>query len=210
MSRTLLTLLVVVLSFLLGMAALTLYQDRREEQHVQEEATVLLERVRNVMKLVTVEGDVSELFSSTSSRNVTLYLPLPSQFSFDKKATVEVRGKVLVGYDLEQLDLSIDPDRRVLTIRNLPEPEILAIDHELVYRNLDESWFNTFTAEDYSRLNRRAKERLREAALQSSLLAGAQVQGNTVIEGIEYLTRSAGYELVVEGGQGYPLGGPRE
>ena len=210
MSRTLLTLLVVVLSFLLGMAALTLYQDRREEQHVQEEATVLLERVRNVMKLVTVEGDVSELFSSTSSRNVTLYLPLPSQFSFDKKATVEVRGKVLVGYDLEQLDLSIDPDRRVLTIRNLPEPEILAIDHELVYRNLDESWFNTFTAEDYSRLNRRAKERLREAALQSSLLAGAQVQGNTVIEGIEYLTRSAGYELVVEGGQGYPLDGSRE
>ena len=203
-------LLVVVLSFLLGMAALTLYQDRREEQHVQEEATVLLERVRNVMKLVTVEGDVSELFSSTSSRNVTLYLPLPSQFSFDKKATVEVRGKVLVGYDLEQLDLSIDPDRRVLTIRNLPEPEILAIDHELVYRNLDESWFNTFTAEDYSRLNRRAKERLREAALQSSLLAGAQVQGNTVIEGIEYLTRSAGYELVVEGGQGYPLDGSRE
>ena len=199
-------LLVVVLSFLLGMAALTLYQDRREEQHVQEEATVLLERVRNVMKLVTVEGDVSELFSSTSSRNVTLYLPLPSQFSFDKKATVEVRGKVLVGYDLEQLDLSIDPDRRVLTIRNLPEPEILAIDHELVYRNLDESWFNTFTAEDYSRLNRRAKERLREAALQSNLLAGAQVQGNTVIEGIEYLTRSAGYALVVEGG---PLGGPR-
>ena len=210
MSRTLLTLLVVVLSFLLGMAALTLYQDRREEQHVQEEATVLLERVRNVMKLVTVEGDVSELFSSTSSRNVTLYLPLPSQFSFDKKATVEVRGKVLVGYDLEQLDLSIDPDRRVLTIRNLPEPEILAIDHELVYRNLDESWFNTFTAEDYSRLNRRAKERLREAALQSNLLAGAQVQGNTVIEGIEYLTRSAGYELVVEGGQGYPLDGSRE
>ena len=191
-------LLVVVLAFLLGMATLTLYQDRREEQRVHEEATVLLERVRNVMKLVTVEGDVSELFSATSSRNVTLYLPLPSQFSFDKKATVEVRGKVLVGYDLEQLELSIDPDRRVLTISNLPEPEILAIDHELTYRNLDESWFNTFTAEDYSRLNRRAKERLREAALRSELLAGAQVQGNAVIEGIEYLTRSAGYELVVQ------------
>jgi hypothetical protein len=198
MSRTLLMLLVVVLAFLLGMAALSIYQGQQEEQHVREEATVLLERVRNVMKLVTVEGDVSELFSSTSSRNVTLYLPLPSQFSFDKRATVEVRGKVLVGYDLEQLDITIDPDRRVLTLRNLPEPEILAIDHELVYRNLDESWFNTFTAEDYSKLNRRAKERLRDKALESKLLERARAQGAGVIEGIEYLARSAGYAVVVE------------
>ena len=197
MNRTLLLLLSVVLAFLLGMAALSLFQAREREQQVHEEATVLLERVRNVMKMVTVEGDVSELFSSTSSRNVTLYLPLPSRFSFDKKATVEVRGTVLVGYDLEQLDITVDPDRRILTLGNLPEPEILAIDHELIYRDLNESWFNTFSAEDYSRLNQRAKERLRDEALTSGLLARARVQGNAVIEGIEYLARSAGYEVVV-------------
>ncbi|THH35510.1 DUF4230 domain-containing protein [Neolewinella litorea] len=199
MNRILLTVLVVVLSFLLGVAALSLWNSHREEQRVHEEATILLERVRNVMKLVTVEGDVSEIFHATSSRTVTLYLPLPSQFSFDKKATVEVRGTVLVGYDLEQLDISLDPDRRVMTIRNLPEPEILAIDHEMIYRNLDESWFNTFSAEDYSRLNRRAKERLHDAALESELMARAREQGNAVIDGIGYLAGSAGYELVVEG-----------
>ena len=198
MNRTLLTLLVVVLAFLLGMAVLTLWQDHRQEQVVQDEATILLERVRNVMKLVTVEGDVSEIFNSTSSRNVTLYLPLPSQFSFEKQATVEVRGTVLVGYDLEQLDITLDPDQRVMTIRNLPEPEILAIDHELTYRNLNESWFNSFTAEDYSRLNRRAKERLRDEALSSELMARAREQGNSVLEGITYLAESAGYEVVVE------------
>ncbi len=198
MNRTLLTLLVVVLAFLLGMAVLTLWQDHRQEQVVQDEATILLERVRNVMKLVTVEGDVSEIFNSTSSRNVTLYLPLPSQFSFEKQATVEVRGTVLVGYDLEQLDITLDPDQRVMTIRNLPEPEILAIDHELTYRNLNESWFNSFTAEDYSRLNRRAKERLRNEALSSELMARAREQGNSVLEGITYLAESAGYEVVVE------------
>lgn len=202
MNRALLTLLVVVLSFLLGVAVISLWNNHQEEQRVHEEATILLERVRNVMKLVTVEGDVSEIFHATSSRNVTLYLPLPSRFSFDKKATVEVRGTVLVGYDLEQLDISLDPDRRVMTIRNLPEPEILAIDHELIYRDLDESWFNTFSAADYSRLNRRAKERLHDAALESELLARAREQGNSVIQGIGYLAGSAGYELVVEEGSG--------
>ena len=198
MTRIVLLLLVAVFAFLLGITAYGWYQAHEQEQHVQEEATILLERVRNVMKLVTVEGDVSELFSSTASRNVTLYLPLPSQFSFEKKATVEVRGTVLVGYDLEQLDITVDPDNRVLTIGNLPEPEILAIDHELIYRDLNESWFNTFDAEDYSRLNQRAKERLRDEALKSNLLARARVQGNSVIEGIEYLARNAGYKVVVE------------
>ena len=201
MNRTVLTLLVVVLAFLLGMAALTVYQNHQRDQEVREEATVLLERVRNVMKLVTVEGDVSELFSSTTTRNVTFYLPLPSKFSFEKKATVEVRGTVLVGYDLEQLEISVDPDRRVLTIGNLPEPEILAIDHELIYRDLNESWFNSFDADDYSRLNQRAKERLRNAALQSELMTRARAQGNGVIESIGYLARSAGYEVVVEGAE---------
>ncbi|CAH1001044.1 hypothetical protein LEM8419_02013 [Neolewinella maritima] len=201
MNRTVLTLLVFVLAFALGIASLALWQSRQQDQRVHEEATILLDRVRNVMKMVTVEGDVSELFSSTSSRDVTLYLPLPSRFSFDKKATVEVRGTVLVGYDLEQLDISVDPDRRILTLRNLPEPEILAIDHELVYRDLNESWFNSFSTEDYSRLNRRAKERLRDEALESDLLARARVQGNAVIEGIEYLARSAGYEVVVVEGE---------
>lgn len=200
MNRLLLTLLIAVFAFLLGITAYGWYQARQQDQRVHEEATILLERVRNVAKLVTVEGDVSELFSSTSSRNVTLYLPLPSRFSFQKKATVEVRGTVLVGYDLEQLDITVDPDRRVLTIRNLPEPEILAIDHELIYRDLNESWFNTFSAEDYSRLNKRAKERLRAEALSSELMARARVQGNSVIEGIGYLAGGAGYEVVVKEG----------
>jgi hypothetical protein len=198
MRRLLPILLIVVLSFLLGMAALSLYNANRAEQHIQEEATILLERVRNVTKLVTVEGDVNELFSSTSSRQVDLYLPLPTRFNFDKKATVEVRGTILVGYDLEQLDLSIDPEARTLTVGNMPEPEILAIDHELIYRNLEESWFNSFTAADYSRLNQRAKERLREEALGSELMARARVQGLAVIESLEYLVAGAGYTLIVE------------
>ena len=207
MNRTLLTLLVALFAFALGIAAYGWYSARSQEQRVREEATVLLERIRNVMKLVTVEGDVTELFTSTSSRNVTMYLPLPSKFSFDKRATVEVRGKVLVGYDLEQLDITVDPDRRTIVLRNLPQPEILAIDHELIYRDLDESWFNTFTAEDYSRLNQRAKERLRDEALNSKLMARAQVQGNTVIEGIEYLAKNAGYEVIVYASDALPSEG---
>ena len=58
----------------------------------------------------------------------------------------------------------------------MPEPTILAIDHELIYRDLNESWFNSFTVEDYSELSRNAKEKLREKAVESELLDAAREQ----------------------------------
>lgn len=194
------TLLAVVLAFVLGAAALQLYQGQRRARQLTEDSSVLLERVRGVLKMVTVEGDIHEIYNSTQSRDVTLYLPLPTRFSFDKRATVEVRGTVLVGYDLEKLDLRVEADSRRVLISNLPEPEILAIDHELDYRDLEESWFNTFTARDYSELNRRAKEVLRNKALESRLTEEAARRGGDVLEGLRFLVEGAGYELVVTPG----------
>ena len=199
MTRLLSLLAIIVLAAALGAFAFKTYADNQSNRVVAENATVLLERVRKVAKLVTVEGDVNEIFNSRQERNVTLFLPLPTRFSFQKEATVEVTGTVLVGYDLEGVDFSIDEAARTLTVRNLPEPEILAIDHQLAYRNLEESWFNDFTAKDYTELNRRAKERLRDKALESRLLEEARAEGSGVLEGIRFMAAAAGYELVVEG-----------
>ncbi|MEM6772908.1 MAG: DUF4230 domain-containing protein, partial [Bacteroidota bacterium] len=190
------TLVIVILAFLLGAAAFWGFS-QGAQRVTKEDATILLEQVRKVTKLVTVEGDVSEVFNSTQDKNVTLYLPMPTRFSFRKEAIVQVQGTVLVGYDLEQLQIDVDANSRTLTVSNLPEPKILAIDHELIYRNLEESWFNTFTAEDYSALNKQAKERLREEALQSELIEEARTQGNALIETIDFLATGAGFELVV-------------
>lgn len=199
MRRIIPTLVIIVLSFLLGAAVFWSFS-RTGEQVTEEKATILLEQVRKVTKLVTVEGDVSEVFNSEQTKNVTLYLPLPTRFAFQKKAMVQVHGTVLVGYDLEQLTIDVDVDSRTLTIGNLPEPKILAIDHELSYKNLEESWFNSFTAEDYSALSQRAKERLRDEALQSKLIDKARAQGNALIETIDFLATGAGFELVVKDG----------
>lgn len=190
-------LLTAIIAFLLGLGVFWLTM-RSAPDTSEASATILLEQVRKVTKLVTVEGDVSEIYNTTKTRNVTLYIPLPATFGFDKKATVQVQGTVLVGYDLEQLRIDIDETNRTITIGNLPEPEILAIDHELTYRNLEESWFNTFSAEDYSAINREAKDRLRSEALKSRLMEEARLRGNGVIETIGFLAQAAGFKLVLE------------
>lgn len=191
-------LITALLAFLLGLAVFWGFNNASSNE-TRTEATVLLEQIRKVTKLVTVEGDVSELYNSTKTRNVTLYLPLPARLRFDKTATVEVRGKVLVGYNLEQLDVKVDDATRTVRISNLPEPEILAIDHDLIYRNLEESWFNSFTAEDYSALNLEAKDRLRDEALQSKLISAARLEGNGLIETIRFLVEASGYSFELEG-----------
>ena len=198
MSKLTAILTTALLAFLLGLAVFWGFS-RSSETETRTEATVLLEQIRKVTKLVTVEGDVSEIYHSTKTRNVTLYLPLPAHLRFDKEATVQVQGKVLVGYDLEQLKIDVDDASQTVTLSNLPEPDILAIDHELTYRNLEESWFNSFTAEDYSALNKEAKDRLRDEALKSKLMEEARLEGNGIIETIRFLVEAAGYSFVLEG-----------
>ncbi len=197
--RTLYTsLIIAVLAFLLGIAAFWGFT-HNSQTIIEQNATVLLEQVRKVTKLVTVEGDVSEVFNSTNNREVTLYLPLPARFSFRKEAMVQVQGTVLVGYNLEEMALDVDEATRTLRLSNLPEPEILAIDQDLTFKNLEESWFNTFTAEDYSAMSREAKRAMEEKVMSSGLMDAARLEGNNLIETINIIAKGMGYTVELEG-----------
>lgn len=163
----------------------------------QTEATVLLERVREVCKLVTVEGEFSELYNETNHREVTLYLPIPTNWNFSRSAILEVTGKVLVGYDMENVSITVDSTQKRISLSNLPQPEILAIDHEVKYRNLEESFFNGFSADDYTQLNRNAKAALHKKAIQSDLIDRARAQGNEMVDAIRFMAEVIGWEVVV-------------
>lgn len=194
------TIVAIVLAFLLGMAAFWGFNRAGgPELSTEEQSTILLQQVRKVMKLVTVEGDIAEMFDSKQTKTYTLYLPLPTPIAFEKEAAVEVSGKVLVGYDLEEVRLDIDQESRTLRISNLPEPEVLAIDHQVKFKHVKESWWNTFSSDDYSKLNKRAKARLHDKALTSHLVEEARQQGNGLIETIELLAKASGFSVEVEG-----------
>lgn len=198
MSKRIFSIIALVAVFALGII-ITRWFYRAEQQEIREtQSTILLDKVEDVMKLVTVEANFNELYNETRTRPVTLYLPLPSTFTFDKKAILEVRGKVLVGYDLEKVRITADSTDRVLRLSNLPQPEILSIDHEVAFRNLEESWFNSFSAEDYTSLSANAKEVLRKKVIESQLLDRARDQGNRMIDVIRFMAESAGWRVELE------------
>ncbi|RME95015.1 MAG: DUF4230 domain-containing protein [Bacteroidetes bacterium] len=181
---------------LLGLGAWLSWRWQDADEPAKEvEATVLLERVREVCQLVTVEAQLSEVYNETNLREVTLYLPIPTQWQFSKRAMLEVQAKVLVGYDMEQLSITIDSAAKLITLSNLPEPTILAIDHELKYRDLDESFFNSFTPEDYTQLNANAKAVIREKAVAAGLLEDARQRGNAMLNAIEFMAANMGWRV---------------
>lgn len=170
--------------------------NNKSKEATNVSATVLLERVREVCQLVTVEGEFSEIYRETNLRDVTLYLPIPTHWTFSKKALLQVKGKVLVGYDMKQVSIKIDSSAQLITLTNLPEPSILAIDHDIKYLNLEESFFNEFTPEDYTQLNANAKKMLRKKASESPLIDQAQKQGIHLLDAINFMANGIGWKVV--------------
>lgn len=193
MSNKLINVIVLLGVFIFGTWIARLYY-QEPEITTETDATVLIQNIKDVCKLVTIEAELQEIYDEKSNRNITVYLPLPTNFTFSKKASIEVVGKVLVGYDLEKITIDVDSTNKVLYIRNLPDPEIISIEHDVIYRSLDESFFNSFTPNDFTQLNKNAKAVLKQKAIEEKLLDRAEEQGNEVLRVIQFMTNGFGWE----------------
>ena len=154
----------------------------------KEQSDVLLERVKNVYKLVTVEGHLSEVYSYEDYWGY--------DFSpFRKKALIRVKAKVSIGYDLDEMEITALPEEKKIVISQLPEPSIISIDHTLDYYDITQGTFNSFTKEDYNKLNTNAKDFIVQKANESELLDTAKKQGNQALEMMEFMVENTGWEL---------------
>jgi hypothetical protein len=161
----------------------------REKVVTQAEASVLLEKMRTVAKLVTVEGYFTELYSHKDYWKYDWWI-------FRKKALLRVKARVSVGYNLEGLDIKADTATKTISIRNVPkEPEIISIDHSIDYYDISEGSFNSFTPEDYNKLNKKARDLIEQKARESDLIKQAREQGIEILDLIRFIGESAGWTV---------------
>jgi hypothetical protein len=191
MSKGIFQMLFVVAAFLVGGWLSYRYFVPSSKKPV-EDATVLLEKIQAVTKLITVEGQFSEIYNYSEYQGYFTML-------WDKKVLVRVRATVSVGYDLERLSIVADPVSKTIRMSALPEPEILSIDHSLDYYDISQGLFASFTPDDYNRINRRAKELIRDQAAKSHLMDAAEEQADKMLELIQFMVQSAGWNLVIVG-----------
>jgi hypothetical protein len=180
-------LLAIVAMFLLGGY---LVHRHYQVQLFQKEtsAQVLLERVQAVTKLITVEGYFSELYDYKDH----YYFDISP---FQKKALLRVKAKVSVGYDLEKLKIETDETTKTLTISNMPDPQILSIDHEIDYYDLQNGAFNSFSSKELTQLNQNAKDLIEENARKSTLFEQAENQSVEMMDMIKLMVESVGWTV---------------
>lgn len=158
---------------------------------VQEDSQVLLQQIQQVYKLTAVEGYFSEVYDYSDYWGYDLSI-------FRRKALIRVKAKVSVGYDMEKVTFDSDPLNKTIYIRNLPEPTILSIDHDLDYYDITEGVFNSFTADDYTKISGKAKAYIQDQALKSPLLENARQQREKMFAALRVMIDNAGWKLVVE------------
>ena len=182
---------------------------KEKQKDPVEQSQILVEKINKVCKLVTVEGHFVEHYDYGDPPAGPVFIgPFINWDALwpRKSARLRVRAKVLVGYDLGRIQVEALPEEKTITISNLPQPDILSVDHEIDYFDKTESIFRPLTGEDYVKIGKGAEEKIREAARQSDLLKAAQEQGNELFDLIEFMVTNAGWTLVVR--QEEPAAGP--
>lgn len=184
-------LLFTILAVFAAGVFVTRWYFKRTEAQVTENGVVLLERIKQVAKLVTVEGYFSEIYDYQDYYGYDLSF-------FRKKALIRVKAKVSVGYDLEKMQVTALPETKTIRISGIPPAEILSIEHDLDYYDVQEGFFNEFSTEDYNRVNANAKDFIRKKALESDLTKTALSQRNTLLETMKFMAEGMGWKLEIE------------
>lgn len=156
----------------------------------EADATVLLERVRAVTKMIAVEGQFTEIVNYKTYWGYD-WSPLR------KKALVRVQAKVSVGYDLTNMQIEVLPEQKKLVMPWWPSPEILSVEHEMDYYDLTEGTFNNFNEADYNRIDGLAVDQIRQKAADSGLFEAAEKQATSILELINMVVQGAGWQLEV-------------
>lgn len=173
------------------------------KDHSTVDSTIIVERIQKVMKLVTVEGNYSELMTYKDFD----YVNFPG---FRKDAIVKVNAKVSVGYNLGNMKITSDEKTKTIVISNFPKPEILSTDTDIKFENLNTGWFTSFSEAEMTKLNQLAKQKIKEKALNAELIKQAEEQKNDVLDLIFYMAKENGYKIIIEGNELKPINLPKD
>ncbi len=184
--------------FLLGFLTAKFWFDHTEaKKHQKEEIQLVLNGVNNLSKLVVSEGNFSEMYSFTDTKKYFY-----DYFSFDKKALVSVNAKVEVGYDLSQLEIQIDSLAKKIMINKIPKEDISIIP-DVKYFDLQESQFNSFSADELNKLNAKAIENIKSSAMYTDLQQKSKTRLFEELSKIYQLSKIYNWQVVDHTNSGF-------
>ena len=193
MSEAVLLLFMVFITLLIVLIGIALWRRLRNRPTAIESGAVLLNSIERVFKLVTVEGNYSEVLQYKEKNRIFFDL-IPQE----KKALVVVKGKVLMGMDMAKAKFSIEESSQRITLESVPEPEILGLETDVEYYDMSSSMLKRFKADELTRLQEKAKELIRQEAIEGDLHASAEKQAAQIVDVVRALIEKSGWKFRIE------------
>lgn len=156
------------------------------KQDVATESFVLLERIEKVFKVVLAEGYFTEIYDHNTKKDFF------GIFKTNSKALVVAKAKVSVGYDFAKMRFRRDHNTRTLVIEHFADPEIISIDTDYKFYDINQGILNKFDNEDYTAILVEAKKLMQDKAQASDLPEIAQKQVELMMQ---QLCASVGWQL---------------
>lgn len=166
------------------------FRKKQSKELTTHQSTVLLEKIKSVCKLISVEGDFAEIYKYENTKERFLSL-----VSSKKKALIVIKAKAQIGYDLKKILMHADDGKKKIILANFPEPEVLSIAPEMEFYDVKNGLFNTFTPDDLTTLNQEAKKHILEKIPDSGLMETARKEALQTVLLIEKIVETIGWKL---------------
>lgn len=187
-------LLIAFLGILLGAILMywfiNFFKKKQNKALSEKQSVILLEKIRTVCKLITVEGEFAEIFHYEDTK-----VHLMNLLSSKKKALVIVNAKTHIGFDMRKIEMKADVANNVVILSNFPQPEVITIEPDIKYYDIKDGLFNRFASEDLTALNKEAKKHILDKIPESGLMDTAKKEALEAILLIENIVETIGWRL---------------
>ncbi len=184
----------IILGLILGAILMywffSLFRKKKNREITEQQSTVILNKIRSVCKLVSVEGDFAEIYHYENTKDSFMSL-----FRSKKKALIVIKAKAHIGYDLNKLNLKADNDGKRIILSHFPEPEVLSIEPDLKFYDIKNGIFNSFSPNDLTNLNQEAKEHIKQKIPESGLMETARKEALQAVLVVEKIVETIGWKL---------------
>lgn len=136
----------------------------------EEQTNTVVTKLEKVFKVVSAEGHFNEVYNYKQTKEYFRFIPST------KQALLMIDAKVLMGYDFAKVQYKIDQENKILNITKLGKPEILSVDPNYKYYNIDNGLINKFEPSELNKIQAKGKEQIIKAANTSDLPRIAEEQ----------------------------------
>ena len=156
----------------------------------EKQSVVLLDKIKKVSKLITVEGEFAEIYHHENTKEKFLGL-----VTSKKKAIILINAKVHIGFDFRKIKMHTDTKKKVLVLSEFPQPEVFSIEPNLRFYDIQNGLLNKFSSEDLTEVNKEAKEHILQKIPESNLMQTANKEALEAVTLMQNLVETIGWKL---------------